>query len=246
MIADWLTVLSQLADQPKRLTNDQLAELIHAAEVLEFGELASPAEQYVTAMGGICCITTSPTIAVQALTPQLGSFVVVELPESTVGTGLEGRADTSPITRNRLLLDDVLARIDRVNTSFSLRTASLTQVTEYKDQLAKEEYLLLKATVACRDLTTDALTLLQTHQFNHARLGQLLTQYHTYLRDAFQFSFAHIDRLLDVALRAGGLGGKINTAGGGGSLFVYAPDNARAVADALDRAGAKATVVHVM
>ena len=147
--------------------------------------------------------------------------------------------------RNRQLLGDVLDRIERINPAFSLNTVTPTEATEYKDQLSKDEYQLLKATLVCRDLTTDALSLLQSPQINHARLGQLLTQHHTYLRDAYHIWSGPLDRLLDVALRAGALGGKINTAGGGGSLFVYAPDNARFVAEALERAGGKAAVVRV-
>ncbi len=241
MIINWLNVLGQLADQPRQLDSRELAYLAHAAEVLEFGNPTSSVDQYTVALGGVLCFKDGSAASVQPLTPALGSFVVAEVPESVPETN----SLANPVTRNRLLLSDVLDRIGRANPAFSLHTATVTEVAEYKDQLGKDDYVLLKATLACRDLTANALSLLQLPQINHARLGQLLTQYHTYLRDAYRFSTAHVDRLLDTALRAGALGGKINTSGGGGSLFVYAPDNARFVAEALERVGAKATVVQV-
>lgn len=239
MVMNWLNVLSQLADRPKQLNGSELAHLAHAVEVLEFGNATSIADQYTVALGGVLCFKDGSATSIQPLTPALGSFVLADVPESV--PEINSLAD--PATRNRL--SDVLDRLGRANPAFSLHTVTATEATEYKDQLSKDEYGLLKATLACRDLTTDALSLLRSPQINHARLGQLLTQYHTYLRDAYRFSTAHVDRLLDVALRAGALGGKINTSGGGGSLFVYAPDNARFVAEALERVGTKATVVGV-
>jgi galactokinase len=241
MIMDWLDVLSQLADQPKQLEGNELAHLAHAVEVLEFGNSTSDVDQYTAALGGVLCFKDGSAASIEPLTASLGSFVVAEVPESVSETS----SLANPATRNHLLMSDVLDRIGRANPAFSVHTATPTEATEYKDQLGKDEYLLLKATLACRDLTTDALSLLHSPQINHARLGQLLSQYHTYLRDAYLISSAHVDRLLDVALRAGALGGKINTSGGGGSLFVYAPDNARFVAEAMGRVGAKATVVQV-
>jgi galactokinase len=49
--------------------------------------------------------------------------------------------------------------------------------------------------------------------------------------------------MLDAALGAGAYGGKINGSGGGGCMFVYAPDDAEAVARAIEGAGGKAYIV---
>lgn len=50
---------------------------------------------------------------------------------------------------------------------------------------------------------------------------------------------------MDAALSAGALGGKINGSGGGGCMFVYAPNNAQEVADAIDGAGGKSYIINV-
>lgn len=50
---------------------------------------------------------------------------------------------------------------------------------------------------------------------------------------------------MNAALSAGALGGKINGSGGGGCMFVYAPQNPGAVADAIDAAGGKSYIINV-
>jgi galactokinase len=49
--------------------------------------------------------------------------------------------------------------------------------------------------------------------------------------------------MMDAALAAGACGGKINGSGGGGCMFVYAPERPGEVAEAIERAGGKAFVV---
>ncbi|MBN1477250.1 GHMP kinase, partial [Candidatus Sumerlaeota bacterium] len=80
---------------------------------------------------------------------------------------------------------------------------------------------------------------------DHRHLGELLTTHHAALRDDLGISTAKIDRMLDAAIGAGALGGKINGSGGGGCMFAYAPERAEEVAEALRREGGRAWVVEV-
>ncbi|MBO0929452.1 GHMP family kinase ATP-binding protein [Fibrella aquatilis] len=240
LVINWLNALAQLADQPARLTAAQLAQLTYAAEVLEFGHSSSHIDQQTTALGGLLYFPQGVAGTAQSLPVPLGSFMLVEWRDAVLET-----VGTADYPHQRSLSGDVLERIGRVNPGFSVQTAIPPEATEYKDQLSKDDYVLLKATLACRDLTTDALALLHAPHLNHARLGQLLTQLHTYLRDAYQLSSPQADRLLDVALRAGALGGKVIAGSRAGALLVYAPDNSRQVAEAIERAGGRATVVRL-
>jgi len=51
--------------------------------------------------------------------------------------------------------------------------------------------------------------------------------------------------MLDAAMNAGALGGKINGSGGGGCMFVYAPDDPDRVAAAIARTGGTPHIVAV-
>jgi galactokinase len=71
----------------------------------------------------------------------------------------------------------------------------------------------------------------------------MLTEHQAHLREGVEVSHPRLDALLDAALAAGALGGKLNGSGGGGAIFVYAPGRQEEVAQALAHAGGKSFVV---
>jgi galactokinase len=111
--------------------------------------------------------------------------------------------------------------------------------------LNRSERTLLWGTLRNRDLTQEALALLRQPEIDDLMLGELLTEHQVVLRDILKISTPKIDRMIAAALRAGAYGGKINGSGGGGCMFVYAPKNPEAVAQAIEAVGGKAYVVHV-
>lgn len=238
LIVSWLNVLTQLADNPRQLPQAKLAELANIAEVLEFGEPGGMMDHYSTAVGNVIYLESQPAIKLTTLQPTLGSFVLGDSqePKDTIGI----------LARVKFGMLDIIKRIQAVNPAFSLHTTSLTEATEYKDLLSKDEYILLKGNVDNRDILREALTVLQTpDKIDHNRLGQLLNEHQANLRDAQRISTPKINRMLDAAMQAGALGGKINGSGGGGCMFAYAPHNPEAVAEAIEREGGKAYVIGV-
>ncbi len=239
LLVSWLNILSQLADNPQSLPAMRLAELAYQAEVLEFGEPGGMMDHYSTAVGQLIYLESTPAIALQTLTPPLGTFVLGDScePKDTIGI----------LSRVKFGMLDIVKRLSALDPTFSLHTTELTQATEYKDILTKDEYILLKGNLANRDILRDALTLLKSpaESFDHRRFGQLLNDHQTNLRDAQRISTPKIDRMLDAALNAGALGGKINGSGGGGCMFVYAPVQPEQVASAIERAGGRAYIITV-
>ena len=104
---------------------------------------------------------------------------------------------------------------------------------------------LLQGTLMTRDLTMKGRKLFEANDFDHKKFGQLLTQQHEVLRDYLQTSTPQIDKMMDAALDAGALGGKLYGSGGGGCMFAYAPDRTEQIALAIERVGAKAHIIHV-
>ncbi|CCH52518.1 GHMP kinase domain protein [Fibrisoma limi BUZ 3] len=237
LVVTWLNALSRLADNPQPLSPERLAELAYVAEVLEFGEPGGMMDHYSTAVGNVIYLESQPQINLTVLRPHLGTFVLGDSQEPKDTLGILGRVKFGML--------DMLKRINGVNPAFSLHTASLTDAAEYKDILTKDEYILLKGTLTNRDVLREALTVLQAPELDHTHLGKLLTTHQATLRDAQRISTPKIDRMLDAALNAGAMGGKINGSGGGGCMFVYAPDQPEAVAEAIEREGGKAYVIHV-
>lgn len=241
LLVTWLNVLTQLADEPRQLPQERLAELAYVAEVLEFGEPGGMMDHYSTAVGDVIYLESTPKIALRKFHPMLGTFVLGDSqePKDTIGI----------LSRVKFGMLDIIKRLKTVNPAFSLHEATLTEAAEFKDILTKDEYILLKGNLENRDILREALTVLDASatsaSIDHIRFGQLLTQHQTNLRDAQRISTPKIDRMLDAALAAGALGGKINGSGGGGCMFAYAPEHPEKVAEAIEREGGKAYVITV-
>jgi galactokinase len=242
LLISWLGALSQLADEPRELSASRLAELAYRAEVLEFGEPGGMMDHYATAVGNVIYLESKPAIRFQALQPALGTFVLGDSgePKDTIGI----------LARVKYGMLGIVKQLTNINPAFSLHTTQITEVAEYRDVLTKDDYSLMKGTLANRDILRSALALLQQPtsgqlRLDHQRLGQLLTDHQANLRDAQRISTPKIDRMIDAALTAGAVGAKINGSGGGGCMFAYAPVNPEAVADAINREGGRSYIVSV-
>ena len=86
---------------------------------------------------------------------------------------------------------------------------------------------------------------MKSESFEDSQLGDLLNQHQCNLRESLKISTPKIDRMIKASLDAGALGGKINGSGGGGCMFVYAPENPEKVAQAIENQGGKAYIIHV-
>ncbi|MCD6352054.1 MAG: GHMP kinase, partial [Armatimonadetes bacterium] len=63
------------------------------------------------------------------------------------------------------------------------------------------------------------------------------------LRDGVGVSHPKLDELIEAAVEAGALGGKLNGSGMGGCMFAYAPGREREVKAAIEEAGGRAYIV---
>jgi galactokinase len=131
-----------------------------------------------------------------------------------------------------------------VNPEFSLQTIQYGELNDYRKYLNSTEMELLIGTVRNRDILVDALSEFTSSSPDFEGIGELLTEEHSILRDILHVSTPKIDHLLDIARDTGAVGGKINGSGGGGCMFVYAPDNPEVVAKAIEKAGGKAYIIH--
>jgi galactokinase len=109
--------------------------------------------------------------------------------------------------------------------------------------LTKNEKSLLNGTLKNKNILETALLELKKSEPNHEKVGNLLSQHHTILRDILNVSTPKIEIMMDAALNAGALGGKINGSGGGGCMFAYAPNDPKHVAEAIEKVGGKVYVI---
>jgi galactokinase len=237
LVVTWVNFLAQMSDQQKLLPPEECARFAHAAEVLEFGEPGGMMDHYSTACGGVLSLTFHPRLQIEKIHPPLGAFVLGDSQEPKDTKGILARV------KNGVL--EIAQQLAERYPGFSLHTAALKELDGYCSDLDVEKRSLLWGTLRNRDVTTAALRLLRQPGLEPRRLGALLNECQAVLRDNLKISTPKIDRMIEAALQAGAYGGKINGSGGGGCMFVYAPENPQAVAQAIEAVGGKAYVVQV-
>ncbi len=229
----WIHFLSKMADNPIEWTQEKIGELTYQAESTEFNEPGGMMDQYTTAMGHIIHLESEPHISIQSLNPELGSFVLGDSEQPKDTMGILKRLNDSRV--------EILNTLRAKNPTINIHT--MNNDTNLSD-LNKEQRKMYKGTVQNRNLLRKALIELKKNKPNYQLIGTLLTELHVVLRDIFYISTPKIESMLEAALSAGALGGKITGSGGGGCMFAYAPAHPEKVAEAIEQAGGKAYIVH--
>ncbi len=237
LVIAWIRFLIEAAGRGGSVSPEQVAELGYLSEVAEFGEPGGKMDHYASARGGVLWIRFEDPLALSEFPLPAGEFVLADSLEKKDTTGTLGSV------KSRVLAG--VAEIKKIHPGFSLKGDPTPEMTAAISRLSADPRRLLDAALRNRDLTRQGVALFQSQPFDGRRFGELLSRQHGLLRDDLRISTPKIDRILEAALGAGGLGGKINGSGGGGCAFVYAPGRAEAVAEACERAGARPAVIHI-
>jgi galactokinase len=237
LVIAWLKFLLEAAGDPRANSPDAVAELGFLTEVAEFREPGGKMDHYASAKGHVVSIHFGDEFAVTSLRRPLGQFVLANSLEKKDTTGMLGFIKSNVAAG--------LAAVRRTIPEFGLRSAWGDREHKAVEELPADERRLLSGTLKTRDMVARGEALFLAPELDHVEFGRMLTAQHEVLRDNLGISTPKIERMLDAALRAGAYGGKINGSGGGGCLFVYAPDGTERVARALDQAGGKSYVVSI-
>lgn len=237
LLVTWIHFLSKMADAPHEFTSKELGEMAYQAEVVEFGEPGGMMDHLSTAIGNAVYLEFDPITTAEAIEPKLGSFVLADScePKDTIGV----------LQRAKFARLALIEKIKEQLPDFSLHTFDSAEKEKLKAFLSEDDYTLLLGTLRNRDILREALDLFKADKMTDEILGNLLLEHHTILRDVLHISTPKIERMLDAAMNAGALGGKINGSGGGGCMFVYAPNNPEKVAEAIDKVGGKSYIISI-
>lgn len=237
LLANWINFLSRISDNVKPLSPEKIAEIAYRAEIVEFKEAGGMMDHYSTACGNVIYLQSVPSIKVENLKPRLGTFILGDSQEPKDTVGLIRRVKGG-----------VLKAIEKIKNEyldFSISKAHVDNMIEFKDLLTFEEQELIIGNIENHRILNEALILLKSESFEDVALGNLLNQHQYHLRENLKISTPKIDRMIQAGLDAGALGGKINGSGGGGCMFVYAPENPEKVAKAIEQQGGKAYIITV-
>lgn len=216
-------------------THEEIARLAHLAEVVEFGEPGGMMDHYTSAVGGLLFIDCREPITVERLPARLEGLVL--------GDSRQPKDTTGVLGRSRRAVEAGLAVLRERIPDFDFRTTSLAEAEPFLDEMEEESRKRIVANFHNREICREARRLLSVEHPDPVRLGELLYAHHCQLRDGIGVSTPKIDAMLEAAMAAGALGGKVNGSGGGGTMFAYAPGRQEEVKAALDAAGGRGIIV---
>ncbi len=226
----WATQTGRFPD-----SHEEIARLAHLAEVVEFGEPGGMMDHYTSAIGGLLFIDCREPITVDRLPAQLDGFVL--------GDSLQPKDTTGVLGRSRAAVEAGLVVLRDNISDFDFRTTALEEVEPFLDEMSEESRKRIVANFHNREICREAKKLLSRPDLDPTSLGELLYEHHQHLRDGIGISTPKIEGMLDAAMAAGALGGKVNGSGGGGTMFAYAPGRQQEVREALDAAGGRGIIV---
>ncbi|MDP6569812.1 MAG: GHMP kinase [Candidatus Marinimicrobia bacterium] len=234
IMVGWIRLLTKLADEPVQWKPREIAEAAYQAEVVILKSHGGRMDQYTTAINKLIYMESEPKLSIQYLPAIPGEFVL--------GDSREPKDTQLHLKRNKENRVEMIQRLKNEDPDFSIHRVQYGEVNEYNSLLSIKERELLSGTIRNRDILRDAHNELISSSPNYEGIGELLTEEHAILRDVLHVSTPKIDHLLDVSRDAGAVGGKINGSGGGGCMFVYAPDCQHDVAKAIEKAGGRAYI----
>jgi galactokinase len=237
LVTAWTKFLLTASGSPDADDPIRVARLAHRAEVLEFKEPGGMMDHFTSSVGGTISVDCKEPFEVERLNVQLTGLVL--------GDSLE-RKQTLDVLRSSK--EDVLRGIRQLKEwidDFDLRETPTEVILSYARKLEEPIRRKVVANVYNRDICLKALEMLRRGDFDPAELGRLLLEHQAHLRDGLDVSTKKIDAMIEAAMAAGALGGKINGSGGGGCMFAYAPGKEEAVARAIEEVGGVAYIVHV-
>lgn len=237
LLVAWVKILMELSDSPLKDDPDELATAAYHAEVTEFKAPGGMMDQYTASYGHLVFVKTEPPFSVIPIPTTLSGFVL--------GDSLEKKDTHEVLSTSREHVGEAIQLVKEYIPSFDLRKTPLEEAEAVLGKLRPRLAAKLRANLVNRDITREALPVLQSGAHQPEQLGALFSRHHQMLSEGLGVSTPKIDRMLEAAKEAGAYGGKINGSGGGGTMFAYAPGKEQEVARAIEEAGGIAYVIHL-
>ncbi len=245
MAVAWVKTLLFAVGREEWKDRERVAYLAYLSEVREFSESGGMMDHYTSSFGNLLLIDASThPFGVEKLSYGIKGFVL--------GNSREKKDTLGTLKSIRDTVESAISKIKRLFPEFDLSSTPIEKVEPYFKELEDREAELLLANLINRDILWEALAIIKhgieepssEPTLSQRKLGKLLTRHHEQLRDALGISTPKIENMLQAAMEAGALGGKINGSGGGGTMIAYAPGREKEVAQAIKEAGGDAWILY--
>lgn len=229
----WIQFLLSISKRSVRLDATKIAQLAYESEVTERGGAGGKMDQYTIALGKLIYLETDNNAAVRQLDANLPQMIIAEsgIPKDTDGFLNSVKQNTFKAIR----------QASQIDKDFDLYKADLNSLASISTKINIELWPYLEAAVGNHQITKKALQELEEDILDIDKLGMLMNQHHTLLKDNLSVTVPLIDKMIDAANKAGAIGAKIVGSGRGGCIVALATSvNESSIIEALLKTGAKA------
>ncbi len=235
LLVAWLNALNDQLNLS--LTKMEIANLCYIAENQIMGINCGIMDQFSSSLGGIFSLNCEgPPYKITTYKTSIQNLII--------GDTKIHRAANQPLTQLKTQLFSGLSKIQE-RSFYNVRDLTIKKLKSMKDKLTLDEYVKLIGAIKIRDITQNAIDELSKSKQNLDLLGDLLTQQQIILKENLGVSVPKLDKLVEVSIDAGALGGKLTGAGLGGCIVVLAPRNEKEVAKAIENVGGKAYICNI-
>ena len=232
VVVAWVSFLLKTFGCSSVITDELIAEIAYQSEVIEHNAPGGKMDQYSIALGGIIFLQTNHNNGITRIDSLLKGLIVGEsgIPKNTMGL-------LGDLKRKALAS---IKTVQEYDSNFNLHSAGLKDVDNYSNILSEELQPFFYASIKNHMITQEALIALNEEILNYERIGALMNEHHSVLKNILKLTTPKIDKMIAAALSAGAYGAKIVGSGGGGSICAIAPEeNKQRVIDSILTAGAK-------
>lgn len=235
MVIAWLTFLFQAGlpinnSQKNPIDQTLRGTLGYQTEVAEFNEAGGMMDHFASSCGGLIFVESKPKFNATPLNSKLKGFVLAN-------SGVK-KNTVDDLRRVKTTALNAFTHLSNLVPNFDKYLTPIEKVEPALSSINADEAKVARGNLINRDLTIHARTILSEEKMeNLERFGQLLTRHHQMLSEAVGVSHPIVDEMVQIALKAGAYGAKMNGSGFGGTMFAYAPNAQEKVVKALTDAG---------
>lgn len=214
-----------------------VAELAYSAEVEEFDESGGRMDQYSSAFGGIVYLDLHQELKATPLHMAMKEFVL--------GDSRQPKNTQKTLKRVRTAQENAFRELNRFMDFRENIRVTPEEAEPFMDKISPHLRPYLEAALINHRITDQARDELLDDSPDLQRLAHLMNRHQALLRDNLNVSTVKIDHMLDKAMDAGAMAGKINGSGEGGCMFAFCPGKQQDVAEAIEKAGGTAYIINI-
>ncbi|MHA1303348.1 MAG: GHMP family kinase ATP-binding protein [Candidatus Heimdallarchaeaceae archaeon] len=214
LLVAWINLLAKISEI--ELSASEIAELAYTAEHDILKIPCGKMDQYASAIGSIISLELKNLEAVRysKFKKLDASLIIVNSQTPKLTSQVHGKIVQQ--------VNKAVKSMTQISNK-TIHEVTFSDLNHYKQKLSDQDYRILKAVLSIRDDTARAEKELLQNEPDLNKLGSLLTSQQNALSEGIGVSLPILDKIVNLGIQFGALGGKLTGAGLGGCVVLLVP-----------------------